>query len=350
MRLALAPYERAEARGQLLFADKVADVGTLVLRLAQPVPLGEARALRKLLVLTNNELALRCTCADACEVVRLDPGGSTQSVPGVVIRISGRGKWAVSFGDQQVMVMNDGQPSLPQPTVDEPRLAFDLRRILRSMTETDAAAFARIASNLATSGHGALLVVTENAAEETIRLSHECLPITPIVLTPELARKLSGIDGALLCDPEGNCHALGVILDGTASASGDRGRGSRFNSALRYVTSSRKPTAAMVMSEDGGLDLLPPVRPALSRNELISRLAELERLALSPSASPDRDRECDVTHWIEEHSFYLDQNQCESVNRWITACDDRAFSKSNVRIRQRPLTPDPGFDSTRDLV
>jgi hypothetical protein len=350
MRLALAPYERAEARGQLLFADKAAGVGTPVLRLAQPVPLSQARALRKLLVLTNDELALRCNCDDAFELARLDSGGTAQSIPRVVIRIAGRGKWAVSFGDQHVMVMNDGVPSLPQPAVDELRLASNLRRILRSMTKTAAAAFARIGSNLATSGHGALVVLTENATEETIRLGHESLPITPMVLTPELARKVSEIDGALLCDPEGNCHAVGVILDGTASASGDRGRGSRFNSALRYVASSQRPTAAMVVSEDGGLDLLPPLRPTLSRYELTSQLAELERLALSPSIPPDRDREADVIHWIEKHAFYLDQIECESVNRWITVCEDRFSSKSDLRMGRGQLRPDSGFDPTRDLV
>ncbi len=106
----------------------------------------------------------------------------------------------------------------------------------------------------------------------------------------------------------------------------------------------------MVVSEDGGLDLLPPLRPALSQDELTSRLAELERLALSPSTPPDRDREVDVMDWIEEHAFYLNQSQCESVNRWITACDDRFFSKSDLRIGRRPLQHDPGFDPSRDLV
>ncbi len=188
MRLALAPYERAEARGQLLFADKTAALGTPVVKLAQPVTLSQARALRKLLVLTNDELALRCNCHDAFEVVRLDSGVPARSVPSVVIRIAGRGKWAVSFGDRQVMVMNDGQPSLPHPAVNEQRLAFDLRRIVRSMTDLSATAFARIGSNLATSGHGALVVVAENAAEETIRLSNESLPVAPMVLDPELAQ------------------------------------------------------------------------------------------------------------------------------------------------------------------
>ena len=165
-----------------------------------------------------------------------------------------------------------------------------------------------------------------------------------------LARKLSEIDGALLCDPEGKCHAVGVILDGTASALGDRGRGSRFNSALRYVGSSQRSTAAMVVSEDGGLDLLPPLRPALSRNALTSKLAELERLALSPSTPPDRDREVNVIDWIEKHAFYLDESQCESVNRWIATCEDRVFADSDLRIGRQQLEPDPGFDPTRDLV
>ena len=58
-RLALAPYERAEAQGRLLFAEKAANVGTPALTLAKPQPLDRARALRKLLVLTDDEFALR---------------------------------------------------------------------------------------------------------------------------------------------------------------------------------------------------------------------------------------------------------------------------------------------------
>ena len=51
------------------------------------------------------------------------------------------------------------------------------------------------------------------------------------LLSPELIERISGIDGAVLLDRDCKCHAIGVILDGMASQSGDPSRGARFNSA-----------------------------------------------------------------------------------------------------------------------
>jgi hypothetical protein len=51
-----------------------------------------------------------------------------------------------------------------------------------------------------------------------------------------------------------------VILDGRASGRGDGTRGARYNSALRYIESSAYPCLAVVVSEDGMVDVLTSVR------------------------------------------------------------------------------------------
>ena len=51
-----------------------------------------------------------------------------------------------------------------------------------------------------------------------------------------------------------------AILDGLATEKGDSSRGSRYNSAVRYVESSRYACLAIVVSEDGLIDLLPPLK------------------------------------------------------------------------------------------
>ena len=61
----------------------------------------------------------------------------------------------------------------------------------------------------------------------------------------------------MLIQPDGTCHAIGAILDGLATEKGDSSRGSRYNSAVRYVNSSKYPVLAVVVSEDGWIDLLP---------------------------------------------------------------------------------------------
>jgi DNA integrity scanning protein DisA with diadenylate cyclase activity len=75
---------------------------------------------------------------------------------------------------------------------------------------------------------------------------------------------LVAIDGAVLIDPSGQCHGIGAILDGQAAESWDASRGSRYNSALRYVSTRQREghrCLAVVISEDGMINLLPQLDP-----------------------------------------------------------------------------------------
>ena len=89
------------------------------------------------------------------------------------------------------------------------------------------------------------------------RLRTQSTLLEPVLPTPLLTRLVTSIDGALLLDIDGFCHAVGVILDGKSHP--DRGtstRGARFNSAIRYVESSTTPCLAVVVSEDGMVDIV----------------------------------------------------------------------------------------------
>jgi hypothetical protein len=351
-RLSLTPYERAEPAGSIVFAGKNKNIGTPVLMLAAPVPIKQVRALRKLLVLANDGLVLRCDCGHVLSLVDGAAPQDTDTSRGCEVRITGRGKWIVSMSGRELMSIADGHPSLPKPLVDEQALAFDLRRLIPTMTKESAAIFAQVGRCLATSGHGALLVIAENAEDEAVRLGNDGLSVAPIKLTPELSPRLTAIDGAVLCSASGICHAVGVILDGLSVSVGDRGRGSRFNSASRYVASCQRACAAMVVSEDGGLDLLPRLKPAISKVVLLSRLSELESVAHAPPSPPNREREASVIMWIEEHAFYLSEEQCASANECITKCDERHAQdpEVTVRILRQPLQPNPDFNPARDLI
>lgn len=74
---------------------------------------------------------------------------------------------------------------------------------------------------------------------------------------------ITAIDGALLADFEGNCYAIGAILDGEAISAGDSGRGARFNSIKNYVewifkNKIEKPAVCMavIFSEDETIDVI----------------------------------------------------------------------------------------------
>jgi hypothetical protein len=105
--------------------------------------------------------------------------------------------------------------------------------------------------------YGTMIVVSDHAEDEAIRLQSQGTRIEPVVLSDEMVRRVAAIDGALLLDSEGRCHAIGVILDGRATSDGKPSRGARYNSALRYVHGAGGATLAVVISEDGRVDLLP---------------------------------------------------------------------------------------------
>lgn len=89
-----------------------------------------------------------------------------------------------------------------------------------------------------------------------------------------LLLQLSSIDGALLVDLEAKCWACGVILDGNAIVRGDMARGSRFNSTNNYIHNllgiyPNSPLLAIVVSEDGMVDLLYPDEKNLIKTKRI---------------------------------------------------------------------------------
>jgi hypothetical protein len=116
-----------------------------------------------------------------------------------------------------------------------------------------------------------MVVVAEDAPAEAARLSAQGSPVEPRFLSAQEARAAARIDGAVLLDPAGKCYAIGVVLDGQASPS----RGARFNSALRYVLDQGVRRLAVVRSDDGGVDVLPRLRPPVRRSAVHEAVAVL---------------------------------------------------------------------------
>ena len=160
----------------------------------------------------------------------------------------------------------------------------DLPRIFKGMTAERAEELTALIKEAEQVTHGTMLLISGNAEAEAKRLSTQATPLVPCKLTPHLLRHLTPIDGAILIAPDGFCHAIGTILDGMATDKGDPGRGARFNSAVRYVETSKTPCLAVVVSADGGVDLVPNLRPAIARASIDQTIVELRapRFAAAP--------------------------------------------------------------------
>ena len=104
--------------------------------------------------------------------------------------------------------------------------------------------------------HGTTLIISGDAVGEAIRLGGQGFPVTPFVIDEPLMGSAMSIDGGILLDAQGLCHGVGVLLDGKATPLGDSARGSRYNSAVRYVE-GRGNAVVLVVSEDGMIDIVP---------------------------------------------------------------------------------------------
>ncbi|WP_141505115.1 tetratricopeptide repeat protein [Paenibacillus luteus] len=113
--------------------------------------------------------------------------------------------------------------------------------------------------------HGTMVVISDShtAQDEVIKLKKQSTLIEPMEVNPDYIKYLTAIDGAIYFDNTGECHAIGVILDGIAQeGQGDASRGARFNSAHRYLAKLNhlgKKCVIVIISEDGMVDIIPDI-------------------------------------------------------------------------------------------
>ncbi|RSK45029.1 diadenylate cyclase [Hymenobacter rigui] len=253
-------HEGDEGVGTMLVSRRNHQAVVPVLTLESPIPLRDYRRIRKLLELSEDRNSLITDATDVFGLGYLIEPTDPQYEPLFTVHFTKHYSWELSHDGQVMMKVVSNTPRLPQGTVDENNFTEAIRRVFPAVDTAGIAYLWELTLKATTQSNGTILLISEGAAQEAARLTRQCFRVAPRLMTPSVLRLVTNIDGAVLIDPAGTCYAIGVILDGLATEKGDSSRGSRYNSALRYVESSRYPVLAVVVSEDGWIDLLPPVR------------------------------------------------------------------------------------------
>ena len=252
-------YEGAEGVGKLLLARRGHPNVEEVFALTCPTELTDYRAVRKLLQMTTPDVHL---LADGDNVYAL--GRQVGSYDAVredlfVVSFITHYAWELQHAGHVLLRSHYGLPGLPRTRLSRTGFRKALRRTFDLSDPAKVERLWDVVLEASRQPHGTLLVITTEALAEADRLKLQCTLVEPVPLTPLITRLVTSIDGAVLLDPEGYCYSIGVILDGRASGRGDSTRGARYNSALRYIESSAYPCLAVVVSEDGMVDVITSV-------------------------------------------------------------------------------------------
>ena len=304
----------------------------IILSLARPVRMQNPRAVRKLLEVSSDDLNLLSDSGSVYGLGRTSGPYDQKAEDVFLIRFVRHNAWELNHDGHQMMQVVDGHPHLPKEKFDKHKFEHDVKRIFSTIDSKEIARLWDLVLEAAKQRHGSMVVISSGAGEESLRLKNQATVIEPIQLTPQLMKRITAIDGAVLVDPSSICHAIGVILDGIATKNGDPSRGARYNSAIRYAASCTHSCLIIVFSEDGTVDLVPDLMPQISRSaieEAIEKLSDLK-----DEGKFDNNTFNNTMNWLYQHSFYLLPDMCAEINQLM-----REVEAIRDRIVPSTLTP-----------
>ncbi len=341
--LSTLKYEGKEGVGRIIIARRDHPSIDIRLTLSTPVRLHSYGAVRKLLQMASGQLCLLCDSYEVYGLGRVLATYDLEAEDMFVVQFTKQFVWDLLHGDNRLMHVRYGEVSISIPGFPEEKFRADLPRVFPGIDAGAVGRLTSLARCAAGQKHGCMLVISAAAAGEAERLDNQCTRVNPFPLDDAVLDLVTSIDGSVLIDTAGNCHAIGVILDGIASPKCSPERGSRYNSAIRYVF-SRTDAMAIVKSEDGMISCFPNLRPQIRRSEIRRKLAELR--AITGKKTFDTKALADVIEWLEEHEFYLTQAECDEANQLHEEVQAKKPSEVMYAIRQKLITPHPEMNDS----
>lgn len=331
-------YEGARGIGRLLFASPQHPGIEYLLRFRTPVPIHDTRWARKVLQLAGPSASLIADSECVYGLGRLLPSHDQEDQSVFAVDFLDHYNWVLRCGELVLLRSLYGEPTLPSEIVEADAFISNLARMFPTSTEASREHFWRLFNAAAHQKMGSMIVIAEDAESEALRLDAQGTNVQPVELSVELLRQASAIDGTILMDPQGYCYAIGVILDGPANDHCTPSRGSRFNSAVRYVCSGAARRLAIIVSEDRTVDVFPAIRARQSRKELDDYVS-----AFASASVHDYHA---TMNWLYLHRFYLSAQQCSDINSALARLDATPREDGEIRFLRGPFSVDPDFDDS----
>lgn len=336
-------YEGRASLGTVVLAQRGHPAVDVDVAFTQDVPVTVARSFRKVLEMSGTGLSLLSDGRDVYGLGVVAEGYDRGTEEVFRVRVVGNGSWELWHDGGALLRVDHGQPSLPLDRIDDEAFVETFSRVFPDAGDDARDAVWSLAQACTGQRKGTMLVVHPDARAEGERLLPQAQLVEPTRLGRRALRAMTKIDGAVLVSPDGTCHAVGVILDGAATGTGDGSRGARYNSAVRYLAGEGKGSMVIIVSEDGRIDLLPIHKRKVSRGR-VGRA--VDRLVSAAQDEEDYESFARLDRVVGGLEFYLTADQCELVNDARESIEHRRWIEERVRRQVIPIQPHPGLDDS----
>ncbi|EQB0490344.1 hypothetical protein ACYAQ7_002537 [Vibrio alginolyticus] len=317
-------YEGTKGIGQLILIDPDSSEIDFLLRFDEPVPFREPRWVRKVLQMATSGVGIIANSRHIYGLGQLNELYDYSSQNAFTIVFLDHYHWELRCGDQALLRSHYAEPKLPREPFDKMAFLANYTRLFPQSSSEDSMNCWKLMLVQAHQGYGSMIVVAEDAESEAKRLSKQGTRIQPTRLTEQLFQCASRIDGTILLDPYGYCHAIGIILDGEATEQCTPSRGSRYNSGIRYVQSSLSRRMAIVVSDDRTVDIIPRIRKLVSRSKIDKYISIFE--------GSTANNYHDSRNWLDSHRFYINAEQCVRINKVIDRIESLTKESCGIHI------------------
>lgn len=337
-------YEGADGIGKIIIAEKEHDCINVLVLFSTPTSIRNYRAVRKLLELSSGSICLLSDAGQIYGIGSVSDAYDDEREDLFIIDFTSHYIWDLIHADHILMEVTYGLPHLPAHRLEEATFINHCIRIFHEISQDQINNLWNLTLEAGKQQHGTMLVISDGASEEAIRLSKQCTMIHPAEISLEIMSLITNIDGSVLIDRNGVCYAIGVILDGHATTKGDPARGSRYNSAVRYLDTTSFPCLIISFSEDGMVNLVPELRPQIKRNSIEDTIEKLRELSFV-GAKANRKIFNETMEWLRNNRFYLSEEMCEEINALRRDIESKLDSV-NISIVHYDLSPNPEMDDS----
>lgn len=320
-------YEKKENNSYILFSGKRNNFIEYKVEFETPSDFLNYRKTRKLLEITSSDnfLITDGVCVYGYGRIANDYNPASESI--FTVKITGNYTFEVLHANNLMLRSEYNKISINKTRISKNFIFNTVKRIFRIDDAKTLNMYHQIISSCISSDHGTIIVFTPRASEEALRLEQDSMKVVPFFPTTDEISLITRIDGAVICDEYCKCHCIGAILDGDSVKEANSSRGSRYNSAFRYVSKIGRDSAILVVivSDDGMVDILPHLIPLVSKEDLSKTIQEFIELNLEEDKSGRKFKK--LHDKLKNYEFYLSQEDCDRINPIVVKANNDGLER-----------------------